>query len=413
MVTTIITGVAIIISIGVLIGIHIGLGYLFTDLAEKDKWFTLVPEGTIKTVMQGANFQKFIENIEGWHIDNKGGSNLTVTEKNGSTKNIVTRKYDVIPGEGGISLNKILYTTYGVHWLGRPPVKNILKYHLKWTKLEQKTKEDGSTSYDLILRDDSVNSIYFDSPYAMEFKDIAVGGNLRMNFKLLVSIRTFNPHRQLFEQLPHGSWLMRATVEVQSGFLNFAGAKHKEEGVLTEHTYEWFRKTPHNKEDSEFEKAMLALNTSLQEKVGVRISGVELKEFELVEDPKVREQLQALELEIHKTAVAKQAAETQFEQAMGQANADAIAGQGKEEYYRNIGTALDKSPGAKLFAVMEKIEKSGLRAIDNITTILNVGEDDKDPGKPVTAHEEPDYKPKYKKFGKKFERGDKTEKKKN
>lgn len=384
---TAISIILVVAIVGVLALIHIGIGYIFTALAEKDKWFTIVPEGTIKTVLKGGNFVKFLENIEGWKIDTKGNSPIIGTARK-------TKKYEVVPGEGGISISGALYTMYGVHWIGRPPVKNILNYHLRWGKLEQQTKEDGTTSYDLTVRDENVSSIFFVSPYAMEFKNIAVGGNLRMNFKLVISLRTFNPHTQLFQELPHGSWLMIATTEVQSGFINFAGQE--------DHKYEWFREQSHNIRGSEFYNAMMQLNESLREKAGVEISNAELKDFQLVEDPKVQEQLQALELEKHKTKVAEQAAKTQVKQARGQAKADAILGKGQQDYYSQVGQALDNSPGARTMAVMQKIADSDLRAIGgSITSIINLEETEKD----VATQTPPQNKesgPKFKKFDPNF-----------
>ena len=174
-------------------------------LAYANIGWTLVKQNHIKVVMAGESFVRFIVNVRGYHRNTDNEGNLVPVDP-------------AIRGSDGKSwLNRL-----GIDWVGWPPIYKILRYPFAWNKLVQNRE---TATPQITPREELVDSIIFNYAYGVQLKDVEIGGNLRVNIDLLVTIWVLNPFKLLFRTLPPGNWLQQVVGSITEVVTLYAANK--------------------------------------------------------------------------------------------------------------------------------------------------------------------------------------------
>lgn len=267
------TFVAIYLSTAILIILAmVGIVYV---MAKMKILFFFPKEGQIYTIMKGGKFHKFQAYVAGWKLDRQRDNFDHMVEVDNPQDHD-----DSIPW----------YThLFGIALIGIPPIYKIYEYPFEWVKMGK--KHDG-TSFELISREEeSVDSLFFQFPYAFEIKEAETQDNVPVTAQVLATVQILVPYKTLF--MTH-DWLAQL-----SGYIN-----DKVKVLIGDKPISQVQKIG----EEDFQKAILSLNMraegaeGLTRLIGINILDADFVGYDIVTDEETKKALQAVE-------VAKQKAE--------------------------------------------------------------------------------------------------------
>ncbi len=289
-------------------------------LAGENILFTTVREGTMKTIVRGKGFERFIMTFAGYHLNDPTESWYKQDQPkwevlyHGNTEK--DEKYDN---------RSALLKHLGLYWVGWPWANSVYVYAFEWNE----TYTDGEGKEKVLPRAEATDFIYVaDFTYAIVTDDAETKDRLPTKELTLVTVAIRNAYRALFSG---EDWMRRVTSAINRHVRNFVGGKDLQELIQT---------SP-STDGTEFSKPIIELTERLPDdlpvgdpnakppfglhgRYGVEIRTADLQTVELSGSAKEKHQEAAT-----KVYVARQEAEAT--RLKGQAEADVTKMKGDQE----------------------------------------------------------------------------------
>ncbi|MFH1178617.1 MAG: SPFH domain-containing protein [bacterium] len=323
----------------VLIGLMtLGVGFPFflQWLAKENIFFTTVKEGTVKAIMRGDSFERFIMSFAGYHLNDprKECYEPWLKDENGvevkvNGERVKLPDWEVVyHGKGnkkGFKESDDCYDNrswllkkLGLYWVGWPWANSVYIYGFEWN--ETYTEKGGEEK--VLPRSEATDFIYVaDFTYAIVTEGAETKDRLPTDELTLVTVAIRNPYRALFSG---EDWMRRVTAAINRHVRNFIGSKDFQELISLEED-KW----------ADFSKPIIELSNKLLDdrieppfglkgRYGAEIRTADLQTIELSGDAKKQDQEATT-----KEYVAKQEAKATL--LTGQAKADVIKMIGDKE----------------------------------------------------------------------------------
>ena len=168
------------ILLGVIGGIVVLFFVVYFILAKENLWFTFVEEGTVKAVMTGGEFRKF---LIAWK-----GHTFKIT-KEGKQKE-AKDNWEVVEGK------EPSHPLGGLRFFGLWPIDRILEYKFRWTHLHEDGKAVTHGEWlDFVLLKTDLYVIEYPLTEKEAAEDI---DGVPLGINLVMPIRILNPYIALF-----------------------------------------------------------------------------------------------------------------------------------------------------------------------------------------------------------------------
>lgn len=208
-------------------------------LAEENILFTTVKEGTVKAIMRGKSFERFIMSFAGYHLNDPGKPKWykTTFTENGEEK-ILPRWEVVYHGKSGKGSNKYGFDSenqqrdeyyddrprilkyLGLHWVGWPWANSVYVYPFEWNETYS---EKGTGNERVLPRAEPTDFIYVaDFTYAIKTEGAETKDQLPTDELTLITVAIRNPYRALFSG---EDWMRRITAVINRLVRNFVGSR--------------------------------------------------------------------------------------------------------------------------------------------------------------------------------------------
>lgn len=289
-------------------------------LSKQSILWGFIPEGQIVVIMEGGKVKEYLSRINGFWTNPHTGENFEVAKMTPAQ----IREREKTEDEKSL-ISKFLESYLGLHWIGIWPYCRRYEYRFKWSKWSRKEK---SSEYELIPRDEVVNSLYFKFTYPIRMEGLETKGKVPLDVTILINTRITNAERALFKT---SDWLASVTGAVTAVVRDFIGAKELEE----------ISGESHENNSNGFFRDIMILNDpnignpSLNKMFGIVIDAVNFIGYEISGEDNARLQKASTE-----KYVAAQEAEAKAIRAKGNAEATVTEATGKA-------TAIEKLAEAK------------------------------------------------------------------
>ncbi|MDP2705294.1 MAG: hypothetical protein U1D31_01265 [Patescibacteria group bacterium] len=282
-------------------------------LARADIYFTTLPEGQIKFIVEGDTLKRILANIPGYYIKGEGMEAEIVKGK--GTPNDVG-----IPGwlSRRLGLDKKRIYFVGIDY----PRTRVYSYEFIWEKF---IKE--KVGYKIVPRDEQVNSLFWKYPYPVEAIDVELKGNFKINITIIVTLQVVFPYKPIF--VFKGQWFSPVIAAIQGALVSYCGTVD----------FETLRSQDKEGNDADLVKKVTSINNSLRENYGVEISQVNFVELEpSASQADVTKALQAIE-------IARLNKEAKIKDAEGDQQAALLRRTGEAEGLKKLLEVADKYEG--------------------------------------------------------------------
>jgi len=235
------------------------LGSLISLLGEKDTFFSTIKEGQVKVSRRGGIATFFFGKIKDHTIDEKTGE--------------IIKGKDTRP-------EKFWEKKLGVRWIGLYPWNTIYHYRFRWNKWAKPVEK---TDYEIVPRDEIVDSVYFRAPYALKLVDLETSDRLGVTSEIVFTIKMKNIKTALFLT---SDWLANTSAEISAAIRDFFGQRNYNDLIVMQNE---INSKSVSGAISEFVSAIKTLNTSgfgneaLPDKFGVEIDDISLLSIEIGE----------------------------------------------------------------------------------------------------------------------------------
>lgn len=291
-------------------------------LAQENILFTTVQEGTVKAIMRGRSFERFIMSFAGYHLNDSMKTWYKPEHAKWEVlyhgKNNGNRFAD--ESDDYYDDRPWLLKHLGLYWVGWPWANSVYVYAFEWN--ETYTDEEGKEQ--VLPRAEATDFIYVnDFTYAIVTEGAETKDRLPTDEHTLVTVAIRNPYRALFSG---EDWMRRITAAINRHVRNFVGDKDFQ-NLISSKKENW----------TDFSKPIIELSNKLpddldenkkpwglQGRYGVEIRTADLQTIELSGGAKEKHQEATT-----KVYVAKQEAEAT--KTIGQAKADVVEMMGEKE----------------------------------------------------------------------------------
>ena len=340
------------ILIACVASIFLGVLVLFMKwLAAGNVLFTTVKEGSVKAIMRGKSFERFIMSFSGYHLNdpNKKWYRATFTE--GGVEKILQKWEVVYHGKSEGRINKygfegktqedryyddrfLLLKWLGLYWVGWPWANSVYVYPFEWNETSTEKKSGKEIVFP---RAEPTDFIYVkDFTYVIATNGAETRDRIPTDELTFVTVAIRNPYRALFSG---ENWMLRTTSAINRHVRNFVSSKGyddliylaKEKDATVDDVSEVWSK--------EFSTRIIELSKrlsdetenspaprGLRDRYGIEIRTADLQNVELSGSEQTKAQM--LEAVTRKYTATQKAAATTIE---GQAEANVIEMKGKKE----------------------------------------------------------------------------------
>lgn len=274
----------IVLIVAVTVSLLLSALYLF---AQADMFATIVPEGEIKFVVVGGNLHKVLVNVRG-HIYDETTHCL----------------------KDGVREQSMLERWFGIRWMGIYPLKQLHRFELMASHLEENPKKpilEWVTS-----KKRPVESLRWRFPRAISIPDVELGKDrFRVDIVVLCSFQVHNPYYPVF--ILKGSFFEPLEDAIRGAIIAYCSDKDMD--------YAKFASEPKGP-NSEFARLILRVNDTgtvtselangIKEEFGIELFEVRLVAFDLSEKDK------AAQIAAQAREVAKLQADAQQEVGRGE-----------------------------------------------------------------------------------------------
>jgi regulator of protease activity HflC (stomatin/prohibitin superfamily) len=237
-------------------------GTLVSYLGEKGAFFGTIKEGQIKVARRGGINVLFFGKVK----------NQVINEETGEVTDLAP---GTIPRIGGYFERK-----FGVRWIGFYPWNSIYHYRFRWNKWARPPQK---TDYEIIPKDEIVDSVYFRAPYALVLKGLETSERLELTVEIVFTPKMINVNTALFLT---SDWLANTSAQVTAAARDFFGLRDYNDLVKMQNE---INSKAVSGTVSDFVEAMKSLNNKgfgndpLPVKFGVMIDDISLLSIEIGE----------------------------------------------------------------------------------------------------------------------------------
>lgn len=257
----------------ILIGTAVIIPFFLQWIAKENIFFTTVKEGTVKAIMRGKSFERFIMSFEGHHLNEP---KTTWFDPGANLWEIIRHKKDEDPRYD----NRSWWMKHlGLYWVGWPWANSVYVYAFEWN--ETYTGQGGRE--EVLPRAEATDFIYAaDFTYAIVTNGAETNDRLQTDELTLVTVAVRNPYRALFSG---EDWMRRVTAAINRHVRTFVGEKEFQDLISTKDL------TSFSKPIIELTKILPDDNTDspnkgLRGRYGVVIRTADLQTIELSGDSK-------------------------------------------------------------------------------------------------------------------------------
>jgi regulator of protease activity HflC (stomatin/prohibitin superfamily) len=301
------------------ITVAIALPFFLQWLAEEDILFTTVREGTVKAIVRGKSFDRFIMSFAGYHLNDPSKKWYSP----GPDKPDWEVLYHGRENLDGFQEDDRFYDDrqwwlrhLGLHWVGWPWAYSVYVYGFEWN--ETITDEGGKEK--ILPRAEATDFIFVaDFTYAIETDGAETEDRLPTDELTLVTIAIRNPYRALFSG---EDWMRRVTAAINRLVRDFVGKK-KFESLISSDLTAFSNDIVHLTDELPSDKPAPEPR-GLKERYGVVIRTADLQTIELSGGAQEQHQ----KATTRKYVAEQEAVATRLE---GQAKADVIEMMGEKE----------------------------------------------------------------------------------
>ncbi len=204
---------------------------VFPWLAKENVLFTTVKEGTVKAIMRGKSFDRFILRFAGYHLNDPKQSEKPWYKPDRAEWQVV---YHGSGNKSGFSGDETKDDHYddrswllkhlGLYWVGWPWANSVYVYQFEWNETYTE-KEEGTEK--VLPRAEATDFIYVaDFTYAIVTEGAETKDRLPTNELTLVTVAIRNPYRALFSG---EDWMRRITAAINRHVRNFVGDRDFQE----------------------------------------------------------------------------------------------------------------------------------------------------------------------------------------
>jgi hypothetical protein len=311
--TTIACVVAFIITA---LAVYWFLGNLISFLGVRGIFFSTIKEGQIKIVRRGGVVVRFFGRIKDHNLNEETGEITENTRLDKKTGKIIKIADEQPKG--------FWEKRFGVKWIGIYPWNTIYHYTFRWNKW---SRLPGKTEYEIIPREETVDSVYFRAPYALLLKDLESKDRLSITAEVVLTFKMVNVRTAMFLT---NDWLANAIAEATAAIRDFFGARKYNDLVVMQNEIKSKGKIG-KKDISQFITAIKSLNTdafgndSLPKKFGPLIDDASLLSIEIGEpNGKLAEATHEKYVAERKAEVVRVAAEAEANRIRTIATAEAV-----------------------------------------------------------------------------------------
>lgn len=273
----------------------LGLGIYV--VARQDTFWTLVKLNQIKTLLKGESIDRLAYNARDKDLKELPNGAPVVGRKPHPRRHWLD------------------FPSFGLFWVGIPPIYKVLYYKFlwnKWTQINDREKKDNR--HIIVARAETVNSLYIRYLYPFIIDNILMEGNIPVKITVLITIEVETPEITISESGGNpGDWIDRLQAQVAEATRDWAGSQPIEN--LRKGEAGDFRSKIEQLNDITLATVTTSASFSkgLPQAVGVRIIDVDFQGFQF-KDPK-------LQTAFEQEALAQQTAKGIAARAEGQANA--------------------------------------------------------------------------------------------
>src|SRR3989344_3520000 len=158
---TILMIIAALAVLALSIGALVGTAFLLQWFAEESFLFTTVKEGTVKAIMRGGSFHRFVMSFEDYHLNDPDGPHYDPTEP--EWQGLYHGKnnpggFGPGAGKGALAVNGLPDSDFdqrrwvlkqlGIYWIGWPWAASVYIYQFEWNE----TSTDGACKEKVLPR---------------------------------------------------------------------------------------------------------------------------------------------------------------------------------------------------------------------------------------------------------------------
>lgn len=224
----------------VLILVSIGVtGFCFPFFLQRlggaTLFFTTVKEGTVKAIVRGKSFERFIMSFAGYHLNDPSKAWYRSEKPDWE---VLYHGKDNINGFAGNDMKDDRYDDrspllkhFGLHWVGWPWAHGVYIYGFEWNETTT-NKEDGKEK--ILPRAEATDFIYVaDFTYAIKTDSAETKDHLPTDELTLITLAVRNPYRALFSG---EDWMRRVTAAINRLVRDFVGKEEFENLISSDLT---------------------------------------------------------------------------------------------------------------------------------------------------------------------------------
>lgn len=327
----------------ILLGALLCSPFIIKNLAAENIVFTTVKEGTVKAIVRGESFERFIMAYQGYHLNDP--SKGWYDRRQPKWMVLPNTEPDYFYDERSFTVFGWFLLSLGVYYIGLPWSHTVYYYTFEWNEVET----DPNTGKQRVRRRKEVTDFIYvvHFTYAVVTDRAETKDRLQTDWMTLVTMQVVNPFKALFET---EDWMQRVTAKVNGFITSFAG-RQKYDKIVT------FCKAS---DQGKFSKPIIALtedtvdasgtvtDKGLRSEYGVEIEAAEQQTMDLS-----GAEGSELQKAASKAFVAEQTKIAKIKEAEGDAEAKRKAGAAEADVIRIKGEA----EAAALNKRMEEIGK--------------------------------------------------------
>lgn len=207
------------------------LPFFFQRLGEANIFFTTVKEGTVKAIVRGKAFERFIMSFAGYHLNDPSKSWYREDKPDWEVLYHGKNNTDGFDDDNQYDDRQLWLKHLGLHLIGWPWAHGVYVYGFEWNETTT-NRDDGKEK--ILPRAEATDFIYVaDFTYAIKTDSAETKDRLPTDELTLITLAVRNPYRALFSG---EDWMRRVTAAINRLVRDFVGKEEFENLISSDLT---------------------------------------------------------------------------------------------------------------------------------------------------------------------------------